>query len=161
MIYAKNIPEKQLREFCSQKKTQTEIAEIFGCNWKTVAKRMRYLGIPSLPPKHRWFHGSHNPRWSGSEATYSGFHQRISNTKGRPKKCEICGLDDEARRYEWANMTGDYNNPDDYKRMCIPCQRKHDGNEVFRFSPWTKIKGVTVTTKFRNHSKSRRINNDI
>lgn len=86
MLYYKNIPEYLLKSLCDQKKTQTEIAEILKCNWKTVARRMKDLGIKSLPAKHRWFDGHNNPRWSGERATYSGFHQRVSKLKGCPKK---------------------------------------------------------------------------
>ena len=36
---------------------------------------------------------------------------------------KLINLDKE---YEWANMTGDYDNPKDYKRMCKKCHHKQD-----------------------------------
>lgn len=57
---------------------------------------------------------------------YAKFHARVRSLRGAPRKCEICGEDNPSKYYDWANITGDYENPDDYKRMCRPCHRKHD-----------------------------------
>jgi hypothetical protein len=32
----------------------------------------------------------------------------------------------KSEAYEWANLTGDYQNPADYRRLCVPCHRKFD-----------------------------------
>jgi hypothetical protein len=32
----------------------------------------------------------------------------------------------EKKRYEWANLTGRYDDVKDYARMCISCHRKYD-----------------------------------
>jgi hypothetical protein len=57
---------------------------------------------------------------------YFKFHYRVRKLKGSPHKCEACGTDSLTEFYEWANLTGDFENPDDYKRMCRKCHRKHD-----------------------------------
>jgi hypothetical protein len=46
--------------------------------------------------------------------------------KGSPKKCEICGESETKKHYDWANLTGNYEDPNDYKRMCRSCHWKYD-----------------------------------
>ena len=53
-------------------------------------------------------------------------HARVRVKKGSPKFCEKCGENNPLKRYEWANLTGDYDNPDDYMRMCVLCHRGYD-----------------------------------
>lgn len=38
----------------------------------------------------------------------------------RCKVCEVCGTVDPSKRYEWANVTGDYADVEHgYRRMCV------------------------------------------
>lgn len=41
-------------------------------------------------------------------------------------QCEICGTTDADKSYDWANLTGKYDDPSDYKRMCRSCHAKQD-----------------------------------
>lgn len=68
----------------------------------------------------------HKPYAEKLKNPYFKFHARIRKLKGSPKKCEVCGEDGLKKWYDWANITGDYDNPEDYKRMCRKCHRKHD-----------------------------------
>ena len=45
---------------------------------------------------------------------------------GCPRKCEVCNTTDKNKKYEWASLSGRYDNPDDYKRMCQSCHSKYD-----------------------------------
>lgn len=91
---------------------------------------------------------SNHPRWKGDQASYGAFHRRVARVRGKPAACEKCGLADPARRYEWANLTGDYPNPMDYERMCVPCHRAFDraketpGSRRLRADNSTGITGV-------------------
>lgn len=71
------------------------------------------IGLP--PEKHSC--------WKGNKAGYFALHLRVSKIRGNPKKCEECGSIKKNKKYEWANMTGDYDNVMDYKRMCQSCHR--------------------------------------
>ena len=117
---------KQVSELYSSGRTQTEIAVVLGTTQKVVYKLMRRHGIKARPAIKRHQTGSDNSTWKGSRAGYKAFHLRVSNQRGRPKKCEICGTHDPSKRYEWANLTGKYDDPDDYKRMCKSCHARHD-----------------------------------
>lgn len=72
--------------------------------------------------------GPLNATWKGEQASYFAKHLRLRSRRGMPKRCEQCGQDDPNRRYEWANMTGNYDDPMDYRRLCVPCHRRMDGN---------------------------------
>lgn len=63
---------------------------------------------------------------NGEEAKYAALHLRVQRLRGKPRKCEICGTT-QAKRFEWANLTGNYADPMDYKRMCGSCHHKYDG----------------------------------
>ena len=57
---------------------------------------------------------------------YIAFHHRVESKKGKPNQCEVCGTIDKNRWYDWANLTGNYNDINDYKRMCVPCHMLYD-----------------------------------
>lgn len=67
-----------------------------------------------------------NPNWKGEEAGYSAFHKRVVSHRGKPKRCDVCGLDDPDRAYDWANLSGQRDDLTDYARMCRPCHRRYD-----------------------------------
>ena len=105
--------------------TQREIAERYKVTQKIVWRWMRDLGIKTRVPKNNKQTGDKNPNWKGDKAGYSALHYRICKAKGKPQKCDKCGTTKKTR-YQWANLTGDYNNLDDYKRMCQSCHAKFD-----------------------------------
>jgi hypothetical protein len=74
-------------------------------------------------------------QWKGDNAGYSGFHVRVDRLRGKPKRCESCGLSDENRKYHWANLTGNYSDVWDYKRLCVSCHRKYDYARVKVVNP--------------------------
>lgn len=77
---------------------------------------------------HKGFKAEENPQWKGIEAGMVAKHAFISRYKGKPNKCEFCGTE-EKRRYEWANVSGEYKRDlDDFVRLCVPCHRQYDGN---------------------------------
>ena len=72
--------------------------------------------------------------------------------KGKPKKCEVCGTTDKKKNYDWANLTGKFNDPEDYKRMCRSCHRKYDkahlnfqgGKNNFKIDETGKLKAIDL-----------------
>ena len=88
-------------------------------------------------------HREKNPVWKGDMIGYQGAHDRINKERGKPSLCDECGTTDKDKRYEWANLSGDYQNIYDYKRLCDSCHSKLDKIEKnFR------QKGVTAWASF-------------
>ena len=106
--------------------TQLEIARQYGVSQKMVFGWFRKLGIKSRVAAKRNQWGELNHMWKGNDASYAAFHYRLDHKFGRPKKCSKCETTDETRIYDWANLTGRYEDIQDYKRMCRQCHRAYD-----------------------------------
>ncbi len=77
--------------------------------------------------------GDKNPRWTGDNVSYGGVHDYISLHLGKPKNCEKCGTDDSSKRYEWANISGEYKRDfEDWIRLCRQCHYSFDGYALFQ-----------------------------
>lgn len=105
--------------------TQYEIADLLGTTQKTIWKIMTRNVIKVRGGGVRNQRGSANTSWKGDNATYAAFHLRVQTARGKPSKCEVCGTT-TAKRFEWANLTGKYEDVNDYKRMCCSCHHRHD-----------------------------------
>ena len=60
------------------------------------------------------------------DPAYARQHNAVRKARGAPQECAHCGTTDPDKIYEWANLTGDYENVDDYERMCRSCHRAYD-----------------------------------
>lgn len=106
--------------------TQKEIADQLGTSQKVIHSLMRRHGIETRTAKKRNQTGPNNDSWKGDEAGYQAFHLRVSRMRGKPQKCSACSTEDPDKNYDWANMTGDYSDIWDYKRLCRSCHAQHD-----------------------------------
>ena len=106
--------------------SQSEVAVEIGCSQKVVFKSLKRQGVKARPAVKRDQRGARNDSWKGDDAGYQAFHRRIDALRGKPMNCEECGTSSPARIYDWANLTGRYNDPSDFKRMCRTCHRKYD-----------------------------------
>lgn len=106
-----------------------ELARLYGVGTTTVSRLMRRHGIPSRPFRRiRYDSGADHPRWKGDAAGYEGFHHRVRRLRGTPSRCDRCGATDPGKIYDWANLTGNYPDPDDYQRMCRTCHSRYDNS---------------------------------
>ena len=115
-----------IKLYVSENMSQMEIAGLFGVTLKRVQTSMRRYGITPRPAIKRNQSGENNTAWKGSQATYKGCHLRVNRIKGKPQYCEVCHDMNPLKTYEWANMTGRYDDPNDYKRLCRSCHRQYD-----------------------------------
>ncbi len=106
--------------------TQTEVARAAGLTQKIVWKVMRRHGITARVAAKRDQLGPANHAWKGDAAGYQACHLRVAARRGAPMRCDRCGTADPAQTYDWANLTGNYPDPDDYERMCRSCHRRYD-----------------------------------
>lgn len=108
--------------------TGPEIAAFLAISHDVVYRLMHRYGIATRTTRPRNAGGSQNPNWKGWDASYEAMHLRVARSRGRPQHCEDCGTTDPKNTYEWANLTGNYNDPSDYKRLCRTCHRRYDAN---------------------------------
>ena len=101
--------------------TQTEIAKRYGVSQKVVWKWMQRAGLQARVAAKRDQRGERNTAWKGDEATYAAFHYRVQSARGSEKRCEACGTTDPNKSYDWANLTGNYADISDYRRLCRSC----------------------------------------
>ena len=64
--------------------------------------------------------------FKGDKAGYHAFHKRVYAQRGKADICNVCNMNDPNRRYEWANLTGEYSNVMDYEKMCKSCHMLYD-----------------------------------
>lgn len=125
--YTKIIPDMQkLCDLYELGMTQHEVAEEMGLTQKIVWRCLRDAKVKCRKDAPRNQKKSNNNNWKGDTFSYSAFHYRIKALKGSPYQCEICGTQDRNKHYDWANLTGKFNDPSDYKRMCRSCHWKYD-----------------------------------
>lgn len=106
--------------------TQTEVANALGVSQKTVWGYMKRHGIPARAAAKRNQAGENNHAWKGEYASYKAKHQRMTTEFGQPKRCDHCGTVDARKSYDWATVTGRYDKPEDFRRLCRSCHRKMD-----------------------------------
>jgi hypothetical protein len=100
-----------------------DLAKSLGRTKQFICRQAKVMGLTGNKGPHLYARKEDaNP--------YSRYHANVRSIKGCPHKCEVCGEDSPRKWYEWANLTGNYDDPNDYKRMCRVCHRKHDKNRV-------------------------------
>ena len=126
--YSTPLDRETVERLYSAGHTQSEIEDILGTTQKVVWRFMRNNGIKARVAAKRDQRGEKNSSWKGENAKYGSFHQRVKGNRGRAKDygCCICGTTDTNKNYDWANLTGNYNDIMDYAPMCRSCHRKYD-----------------------------------
>jgi len=107
-------------------RTQGEIAAEVGLSQKVVWNLMRRHGLKARIAAKRDQFGEKNHAWKGDGAGYQAFHRRLYARFGKPSACSACGTLD-AEHYDYANLTGRYEDLNDYAPMCRSCHWKLDG----------------------------------
>jgi hypothetical protein len=105
--------------------TQSEIAEKIGLSQKVVWNLMRRSGIAARTAAKRDQWGGKNHQWKADDASKYAFHRRLYSRFGKPCKCSKCGTE-EAQHYDYANLSGRYEDLEDYAPMCRSCHWKYD-----------------------------------
>jgi hypothetical protein len=116
----------KVREMYAAGHTQAEIADATGLSQKVIWNLMRRHGIAARVAAKRNQRGAANHAWRGDDAGYAAMHLRVETSRGKPRLCEDCGST-TAKLYEWANVTGHYDDVNDYRRLCASCHKKFDG----------------------------------
>lgn len=105
--------------------TQSEVAKELKTTQKVIWRLFRNAGYKCRVAKKRNQFGENNSSWKGEKAGYAAHHYRVQKVRGKPNYCSMCETK-EAKRFEWANVTGNYNDIYDYIRLCKSCHSKFD-----------------------------------
>ena len=120
------IAKKELQNlYINKKMSQRKIADIFRTSSPTIGRRLNEYRI-KLWKKGENLRNENSLSWKGNNAGISACHWRLKKIKGRPQKCDICKTRDKNKFFEWANLSRNYFNFNDYKRMCKSCHSKYD-----------------------------------
>lgn len=107
-------------------RTQAEVGAALGVAQKSIWKLMTRHGWERRPAVKREQRGPNNANWGYGGVTYAALHKRVERARGLAKdgacRCGVTAID-------WANLTGRYDDINDYERMCRPCHRAYDGRE--------------------------------
>lgn len=106
--------------------TQNEVAMAIGLSQKVVWNVMRRHGIAARVAAKRNQMGEANHSWKGNHAGKAAFHRRLYARFGKPCTCKMCGTEDPTKTYDYANLTGRYEDLDDYMPMCRSCHSRYD-----------------------------------
>jgi len=107
-------------------KTQQEIAGEVGLSQKVIWNVMRRHGIKARVAAKREQRGPANSSWRGDLAGYQALHRRLYAKFGKPRSCSVCGTMDPSRSYDYANLSGRYQDMADFAAMCRSCHWKYD-----------------------------------
>ena len=88
--------------------------------------RIRGKGFCSKECAARHRTGSAHHAWKGPDASYQNLHSRVYRARGKADHCVKCSRTDPETQYEWANLTGDYADVQDFASMCTPCHVAFD-----------------------------------
>lgn len=124
----RNIDFEKAKSLYESGMSQKEIGNTFGVSQKVIYKFFMRHNYKCRVAAKRDQKGIKNTMWKGNSVSYSAFHFRVESIYGKPKKCSVCGTDDLSKSYDWANLTGKYEDVSDYKRMCRSCHRQYDKN---------------------------------
>jgi hypothetical protein len=76
-------------------------------------------GIPMLEKSKQKIRGEYNAAWKGNNVGYQGLHKWIRTILGNATHC---ANGHEAKRYVWANVSGEYKRDlEDWQQLCDSC----------------------------------------
>lgn len=121
-----NIKFEEAKKLYESGASQKEVAQVLNTTQKVIWRVFKENNYKCRIARKRNQLRENNDSWKGNKAGYSAFHRRMEAIKGKPQKCELCGTEDKSKTYDWACMSGKYEDPSDYKRLCRSCHWKHD-----------------------------------
>lgn len=131
----------KVRDLYESGHSMKETAELAGTTVKVLQRLMPRHGIERRKAAKRDQAGERNHMWKGDEANYQALHLRVEVARGKPNQCSCCDTADPDARYEWANLSGEYADINDYARLCVTCHRRLDARRRKQLGRPTSPKG--------------------
>ena len=71
--------------------------------------------------------GENHFAWKGDEVGYIALHDWVKSKLGKANQCEDCSGARNSKRFEWANISGEYKRElADWKQLCSKCHHEFD-----------------------------------
>lgn len=124
----------------------------------TVESRAKIAASKVGAKNHRYGKTEGQSRnWKGDAVGYYGVHDWMTSRYGQPKHCEECGSTDPRKRYEWANISGEYRRDRaDFRRLCKRCHNIFDGVNAYQIGapsrknrPMRTVNGKPVSSRYK------------
>lgn len=107
--------------------SQRRIAVHLGTSRACVKGCLLRMGVSPRPFFDRpYASGDRHHRWLGARARYGALHDRVRRVRGPATHCNEANCTRRSVVFEWANLTGRYEDPSDYRQMCRSCHRRYD-----------------------------------
>ena len=104
----------------NNKMSQKDLSDFYGVTVMCINKRMKKYGLKSRNRASRNQSGVNSRVWR-INPSYRTIHKRLEYQRGKPKYCDECKTMDENKKYEWANISGNYKDVNDFRRLCRDC----------------------------------------
>lgn len=129
-----NVDFDVVKELYERGLTQQEVAKELGITKKIVVNVFKRNNYQCRPAVKRNQFGENNSSWKGDKVTYEAFHKRVAVKRGKADRCTNINCDGKSKVFDWANISGDYNDINDYLMLCRTCHFKMDkiGQNFFR-----------------------------
>jgi hypothetical protein len=143
----KQLDEARIIELFNSGLTHQEIADSIGEYKQIVTRTVNRLGLIRPRIRSKRF-GESNHKWKGDSAKYGSLHNRLRTRFGTPQQCECCETECKSVIYDWANLTGNYQDIGDYKRLCRTCHNQFDSaksiarktGQLVTFDEWKSLR---------------------
>lgn len=91
--------------------------------------------------------GTNRYNWTGDNCSYESLHIWLKTNYRKPDHCEKCD-GKNAKRFEWANISGEYKRDiKDFMQLCPSCHRLMDrgnfcrqGHEFTEINTWIRVR---------------------
>lgn len=113
-------PRQQKGIFCSIKCSTADINPTWLWSKSSIKKS-------TLAKVERYKDETKHPRWKGDKVGYVPLHAWVYKHNGKASKCEFCLGRLHAKRFEWANISGEYKRDlSDWMSLCSICHKLYD-----------------------------------
>ena len=126
-----------LADYRTAKLTQKQIAEKHNLSLISVTRIVR-----TVPDKRQPITPTQKGKAKKLNVSYYALHARVRAARGAPQYCAKCDSTDPNVWYEWANLTGNYEDLTDYIRLCRRCHVLFD--ETWKNLPALNVEATDV-----------------
>lgn len=110
----------------------------------------------NLDDLHQKNRGSNHKFWKGNKAGMGSIHDFVRRHKGKPERCEDCGITAQETKIEWSNKDHKYRRVlSDWNARCCKCHKRYDTENNGYFNTGVFKKGHKMPQEVRRKISQR------